>query len=178
MYTRNTALCWDNIRFAFAQASVCSFFLHFSLLQACQLCLKEAGSAGLKLIPAGAHKSAQVLVTIVLKFPHFTCNYNFSQHKWSVSVITTWLGRLTPARLWHMSYELGWVSKKSKQWSSSSFPTASGKADHHTAACLSIMSGSIPLTWRFPDQKEPTRREPSSRNRGDPSIWMLLTVSP
>lgn len=86
-------------------------------------------------MPARAHKSAQVLVTIVLKCLHFTCNYNLSQHKWSLFVITTWLGRLTPARLWHLSCELGWVSKKSKQWSSSSFPTASGKAHHHTAAC-------------------------------------------
>ena len=86
-------------------------------------------------MPARAHKSAQVLVTIVLKCLHFTCNYNLSQHKWSLFVITTWLGRLTPARLWHLSCEPGWVSKKSKQWSSSSFPTASGKADHHTAAC-------------------------------------------
>ena len=84
-----------------------------------------------------------------------------------------------PSLLWHLSRKLGWVSTKSQQWSSSSFPTASGKADHpHGSLPSALCQGGIPLTRRSPDQKELTGSEPSFRNRGDPSIWMVFTVSP
>lgn len=104
-------------------------------------------------MPTGAHKSAQVPVTIVLKFLHFTCNYNLSQHKWSLLIITTWWGRLTPAGLWHLSRKLGWASMKIKRCSSSSFPTASGKADHPHSSLPSALCQRAFLSLGTPQTK-------------------------